>query len=150
MLGLKSLLLGTAVVYTLCFTLFLYWMLVHNSDDDVDASTIFPKHLNFQSNSINDLDPHADKSLAKENSKQQYLEKVQRYKKEQKLNKISRKLIKELQPIVPVNVNGNLVLMEPFAALINKRNFQMNLEWSRTRKNNLCGTSVISGMPLTL
>lgn len=108
MLGLKSFLLGTAVVYTLCFTLFLYWMLVHNSDDDVGASTIFPKHLNLQSNSINDLDPHADKSLDKENSKQKYLDKVQRYKKEQKLKKISRKLIDELQPIVPGG-NGKLV-----------------------------------------
>lgn len=105
MVGLKSLLLGSAVVYTLCFTLFLYWMLVHNSDDDIDASTIFPKHLNVHSNSINELDPHAEKSLAKENSKQLYHDKVQRYKKEQKLKKISRKLIDELQPIVP-DVNG--------------------------------------------
>lgn len=101
----KSFLLGTAVAsITWCISLYLYWILVHNTDTDIDASTMVPRHSPY--NSINDLSPHIEKSFGKDISKQHYLDKVQRYKKEQKLKKISRKLIDELQPIVPV-ANGN-------------------------------------------
>lgn len=106
----KSFLLGTAVAsITWCISLYLYWILVHNTDDDIDASTMLPKHSYFPSNPINDLSPHIEKTFVKENSKSQYLDKVQRYRKEQKYKKISRKLIDELQPIVPV-VNGIILL----------------------------------------
>lgn len=102
----KSFLLGTAVAsVTWCISLYLYWILVHNAEDVIDASTMLPKHSYFPSNAINDFNSHAEKRLANENSKQQYLDKVQRYKKEKKLKKFSRKLIEELQPMVPV-VNG--------------------------------------------
>lgn len=104
----KSFLLGTAVAsITWCISLYLYWILVHNSDN-IDASTMIPKHSYFPSHSINDLGSHVGKSFAKDangNGKQQYLDKVQRYKKEQKLKKFSRKLIDELQPAQSV-VNG--------------------------------------------
>lgn len=106
----KSFLLGTAVAsVTWCISLYLYWILVQNSDGDIDASTILPKHSSFQSNSANDLGQHVGKSLISENSKHQYFDKVERYKKEKKLKKFSRKLIDELQPIVPV-VSGKFVI----------------------------------------
>lgn len=111
MFGAKTLLLGSLVVYTLCFTFYLYWKLVHNSVDTV-VSTIVPKHLNFPPHSINDVGWHGEKHSFKDNGKQQYLDKLQRYKKEQKWKKISRKLIDELQPIESL-VNGKLVLMHP-------------------------------------
>lgn len=96
----KSFLCGTAVAsITWCISLYLYWLLVHNSESDISESTILPKQSHFASNSLNDLSGHVDKYLDKEQSKQQYLDKVQRYKKEQKFKKISRKLIEELQPI---------------------------------------------------
>ncbi|XP_037035328.1 polypeptide N-acetylgalactosaminyltransferase 35A [Bradysia coprophila] len=99
----KSFLWGTGVAsITWCISLYLYWLLVHNSEDELDASTIIPKQSYFPSNHVNDLSPHIEKAIDKENSKQQYLDKAKRYKKEQKLKKISRKLINELQPIEPV------------------------------------------------
>lgn len=100
----KSFLLGTGVAsITWCISLYLYWVLVHNSDEDVGAPTMIPKQSYFPSNNINDLSPHIEKSIDKANSKQQYLDKAKRYKKEQKMKKISRKLINELQPVVQVS-----------------------------------------------
>lgn len=102
----KSFLLGTAVAsVTWCISLYLYWILVHNAENDIDSSTMIPKQSHRPFNSINDLSPHNEKLSAKDISKMQYLDKVKRYKKEQKLKKFSRKLIDELQPIASVG-NG--------------------------------------------
>lgn len=99
----KSFLYGTAVAsITWCISLYLYWLLIRNSESDTVESTILPKQSYVVQHSINDLSQHAEKSHLNDQSKQQYLDKVQRYKKEQKFKKISRKLIEELQPIEPV------------------------------------------------
>lgn len=122
----KSFLCGTAVASITWFiSLYLYWILVHNSDDALDASTILPKRSNFPSNSVNDLSSHVEKSFDEENieSKKQYLDKVQRYKKEQKFKKISRKLIDELQPIAPV-IDGTFVTNQRQPDVIGICNFR--------------------------
>lgn len=143
----KSFLLGTGVAsITWCISLYLYWILVHNSEEDLDASTIIPKQSYFPSNNINDLSPHIEKSIDKGNSKQQYLDKARRYKKEQKLKKISRKLINELQPIEPIGDGKfkfeNFLLDSGF----NELKFQMSLAWSEMRKRNFYETSATSDM----
>lgn len=108
----KSFLYGTAVAsVTWCISLYLYWILVHNTDSDISLSTILPKQqLPNEIRLPNALSYNVGKDLDKVKSKEQYLDKIQRYKKEQKFKKISRKLIDELQPIVPV-INGGFVAL---------------------------------------
>lgn len=93
---------------TWSISLYLYWILLHNSDTEKLSVTIVAPVQSKRLSNNNFIDSNDGKHLA---NNQFYLDKVQRYKKEQKFRKISQKLIDELQPIKSIN-NGLLHFLE--------------------------------------
>lgn len=89
----RSFLCGIFVASTTwCVSLYLYWILVQNSNDTI--ATSLPKVLsNTQRNAL---------QLVESDEQKQYL--YNKFDKEKKYRKISQKLLNELQP-VPIKVD---------------------------------------------
>lgn len=119
----KSFIFGIVVAsITWSISLYLYWTLLHNND------VVSKGEGSISVNSLdNDIRKNYDKS--KHSSKNMYMDKVERYKKEKKYRKISRTLADELQPKVidfsgEVKVSGQRICTKIFIFRL-----QMTLGW---------------------
>lgn len=85
-------------------SLYLYWTLLNNSDP---SATMVPIQSKPSSNSNNKLSDKSNKNYGYSANTNLFMDKMQRYKKEQKFRKISQKLIDDLQPIKTANIGKN-------------------------------------------